>query len=341
MTISVILSLIILTPIAKLFVNPMGINVIENFDGVTDLRLQAYSFYPNLGEGFSPCKYNNEGYSNLFDYENGMSIDVLLMGNSNILASNIIQKYSTANLLINLTYKKIYNIGMFKHYFATCAVNLKKAVEKYKPSEYIVLEIMSASFTDEELKNILSQKVEKVRVITSKETNKSDFVRRIYYRYVRPDLHKILTHSSVLNLIYTQLLALLKHNLNEKIISYEYSTSQNNPVLLSQVLKRMAETAKSYGAKLIIAYHPLVELENDGSLKILGDNKAVKVFADACEQNGIYFIDMSKRFLSEYKKNYTVPTGFFNTSIASGHMNKDGHRMFAEEIYKLMQKIEK
>ena len=67
----------------------------------------------------------------------------------------------------------------------------------------------------------------------------------------------------------------------------------------------------------------------------------MKVFADACEANRIYFIDMSKRFLSEYEKNYTLPTGFFNTSVAKGHMNKDGHRMFAEEIYKLMQKIER
>jgi len=49
---------------------------------------------------------------------------------------------------------------------------------------------------------------------------------------------------------------------------------------------------------------------------------------------------MSQRFLSEYEKNYTLPAGFFNTSVAKGHMNKDGHRMFAEEIYKLMQRIE-
>ena len=114
----------------------------------------------------------------------------------------------------------------------------------------------------------------------------------------------------------------------------------SDPILLNQVLKKMSATVKNSGAKLIIAYHPSVALNKDGSLKIEGNPESVKVFSEACAQNGIYFIDMSERFLSEYEKNYTLPTGFFNTSVAKGHLNKYGHRMFAEEIYKLMQKIE-
>lgn len=66
----------------------------------------------------------------------------------------------------------------------------------------------------------------------------------------------------------------------------------------------------------------------------------MKQFSDLCAQNGIYFLDMSNRFLDEYEKNYTLPYGFMNTSVCKGHMNKHGHKMFAEEIYRLINRIE-
>ena len=59
-----------------------------------------------------------------------------------------------------------------------------------------------------------------------------------------------------------------------------------------------------------------------------------------CYQNGLNFIDMSNRYQEEYKKNYTVPSGFINTAVASGHINKHGHRMIAEELYKAIEEIE-
>ncbi|MBR0279256.1 MAG: hypothetical protein IJQ75_04680, partial [Synergistaceae bacterium] len=56
-------------------------------------------------------------------------------------------------------------------------------------------------------------------------------------------------------------------------------------------------------------------------------------------ENGIYFLNMAGRFLEEYEKDYTLPYGFANTSVGKGHMNVHGHRMFADEIYKLIQRI--
>ena len=102
----------------------------------------------------------------------------------------------------------------------------------------------------------------------------------------------------------------------------------------------MAEDVQASKAKLIIAYHPPVRLKLDGTIKISDEPDIVTKFSELCKQKGIYFLDMRERFLKEYSEHYILPYGFTNTSVGKGHMNKYGHRMFAEEIYSLIQRIE-
>ena len=87
-------------------------------------------------------------------------------------------------------------------------------------------------------------------------------------------------------------------------------------------------------------YHPTTTLNNDGSLTLSSENENVKEFEKLCQDNGIYFLDMSKRFKEEYEKNYILPYGFSNTSVGSGHLNKYGHEMVADELYKLIKEVE-
>ena len=103
----------------------------------------------------------------------------------------------------------------------------------------------------------------------------------------------------------------------------------------------MNEDASSCGAKIIIAYHPSVRVNEDGTLKIMrgAEENAAKI-QKLCRENGIYYLDTGNHFLEEYEKDYTLPYGFMNTSVGRGHMNKYGQKMFAEEIYKLIQEIE-
>lgn len=311
------------------------LTAVEVDNDVTDLRFVPFMRWSDICEGVSMGHFNNEGYNNFFDYDPGMSLDVLVMGSSETQANHVMPASCAANVLMNLSGKKIYNIGMFKHFFPTCAVNLKAAVKKYKPAEFVVIETMSVNFSDAELAEILSRQVAKVKVVTSTEVN-ADFIHRIYYRYIRAGVHKILTKSYSLEFFYRRLISILR----KAVASAETLVTPSDPVLLNRVLEEMAKTVKDSGAKLIIAYHPSVRLELDASLTIESDSESVKIFSDACKSNGIYFIDISERFAREYKTNYVVPNGFFNTTVGSGHMNNDGHRMLAEEIYKLMQRIE-
>ncbi|MBR1657073.1 MAG: hypothetical protein IJ697_01225 [Synergistaceae bacterium] len=114
----------------------------------------------------------------------------------------------------------------------------------------------------------------------------------------------------------------------------------NDSEIMLSLIRQAEGTASSCGAKLIIAYHPRVSLKKDGTLNINDDSEIVKQFSDLCAENGIYFLNMAGRFLEEYKNNYILPYGFANTSVGKGHMNREGHRMFADEIYALIKRIE-
>ena len=41
----------------------------------------------------------------------------------------------------------------------------------------------------------------------------------------------------------------------------------------------------------------------------------------------------------EYNQNYILPHGFINSSIGNGHLNKYGHKMLAEELYKIIEEV--
>ena len=247
-----------------------------------------------------------------------MNIDVLVMGSSQMEAVQMKQSDNASAKLASISGMKVYNIGISAHYFPICIQNLPSAVKKYQPSKYIVMETSSVTFTDNDLKNILSSRVPATE---------------------RGMLRLLMRKNPYFLLLWIQAHDYINNNFKKRSQKNNI-TSENNPVLLSEILNNMKETASKSGAKIIIAYHPSVQLNKDGTIKILSDLNSTAQFSELCKQNGIYFLDMSKRFLDEYKKNYTLPYGFMNTSVGSGHMNKYGHKMLAEEIYGLIQRIE-
>lgn len=260
-----------------------------------------------------------------------MSLDILVMGPSHMEAFQVMPEMNTANLLTAFSHKRVYNIGISAHYLPTCAQNLEAAVEKYSP-KYVIIGIDRIKFTDAELTGVLTHTLPKASVADSTQ----GIIRSYFYRkYLREYVHKYLFSAFF-----------IKGNISKSIENYfskRTETLDNAPInatLLSKVLEQMSETASTTGTKLIIAYHPPISLNKDGSVKLADNPEVVKTFSNLCTEHGIYFVNTGERFLSEYEKNYTLPYGFFNTSVATGHLNKDGHRMFAEEIYKLIQQIE-
>lgn len=116
--------------------------------------------------------------------------------------------------------------------------------------------------------------------------------------------------------------------------------TEDEPVIDSlqeESLNKALELIRSqYAGKLVIMYHPMVSLTENGVLEIT-EQETTPMFRAACEANNILFVDVSEAFLQAYEEDYAVPYGFSNTTMGTGHLSADGHRVIAEELYKVLK----
>lgn len=312
-------------------------------DGATDCKRKPNVFYSRGTEGFAYGKTNNEGYTNMFDYEDGDLIDILVMGSSNMEAYQVAMEESTASRLnAMLENDTVYNIGMDSHNFITCADNFQAAVSKYQPSKYVIIETVDVEFSAEDLVNAINGTVVE---IPSYSGGVVGFLQKNQYlRLINAQIGKFMDGKKIIDL--GKLMQADKSEVfiktNEKGYSQKsakINAADGNIDLLNRLLQKINSEVKACGAKIIIVYHPHTQLDGDGKLLLMNHNpEAIEHFSELCECNGILFLDMSSRFLEEYANNYILPEGFINTYIGVGHMNKYGHAMMADELYKLIER---
>lgn len=298
-----------------------------NRDGSTDYKWEANVFYSRGTEGFAWGKTNNDGFCNLFDYDDDMKIDILVMGSSQMEAFNVDMSQSTASRLNALRENEtVYNIGTSGHTFLTCASNLGAALNKYQPTHYVVIGTGSVSFSDEAMTLAISGETPEI------PSNDGGII-------------GLLQKNPCLRLIYSQIRKFAKLSAEdiedaEDIEVLDESDALNNENLLDDLLRKMSVLAEECGAKLIIVYHPGINIAADGAIDIVTDQDSITQFKRLCDANGIQFLDMSNRFKEEYGNTYILPYGFSNTPVGSGHLNKYGHAMIADELYKLISEDE-
>lgn len=284
-------------------------------DGSTDYKWASNVFYARGTEGFCWGKTNNEGYINSIDYRRGTPIDVLIIGSSQMEAFQVRQEESTTYLLNNLLNNwVVYNIGISGHTFPICVDNLDAAVQKYHPSKYIVIETSDICFPDDILNDVITDA--RVKVGTHSDGIIGHLKANPYIR-----------------LIWNQ----VQNYMETTRAETEISNYSNDAELLSALLKKIKKSADMSGAKAIVIYHPAIKLDSDGSILFDYNAIALEQFKRLCEKNGICFLDMSDRFKQEYSKSHILPYGFSNSSVGSGHLNKNGHAMIADELYQLME----
>lgn len=324
--ISCIIAFILLTLFCYFYYNMPVHNT--NSDGSTDYKWEENTFYSRGTEGFAWGKTNNDGFMNMFDYEDGMEIDILIMGSSQMEAYQVGMDESTASRL-NLLLGKylVYNIGISAHNFLTCACNLEAAVKKYQPAKYIIIETDRLSFSEGALAHAINGTMAEL-------PSYSD------------GIVGFLQHNQFLRLLYKQAKDFMKAQTDDAIDLADNGTSNGtensseNMRLLNQLLEKMSGIAEKNGANIIIVYHPGTIINYDGTLHLTGDSNISQRFQKLCENNGIIFLDMSCRFKREYYDTFTLPYGFANSPVGSGHLNKYGHNMIADELYNLISEVE-
>jgi lysophospholipase L1-like esterase len=80
--------------------------------------------------------------------------------------------------------------------------------------------------------------------------------------------------------------------------------------------------------------------DEDGNIVTENSPEYMDAFKKCCENNNIKAIDVTKQMIESYIKDFEFSYGFPNTAPGEGHLNKTGHRIIAEEVYKSINKME-
>lgn len=295
----------------------------DNPSGATEYVWESRKFYSKGTEGFALGRTNNEGFNNIKDYNEGDEIDILLMGSSHMEGFNVAQDENAAAVInqIFADERYCYNIGTAGHTLLYCISNLPAALDRYQPEEYLILETFSVDFGEEELMSVVDNSI---APIPSHNGGIVGLMQKLPY----------------LRLFYTQHFKGGGEAFGDTQESKPAEAEDNYLPALEQMLDIVAAECAEHQVQPIIVYNSSVLVNADGSARTATDAEKLGVFAELCKQKGICFIDLCPRFLEVYETEHLLPYGFSNTSPGGGHINKVGHRIFAEEVCKAIREME-
>lgn len=306
-----IISLLVLN-IFVFFTGYSGIHVTSK-TGATDYTWLSNMLRTNMEEGFSTFHFDKYGFNNVVSDDH--DVDILLMGSSHMEAVQVQQSENTGALLNRLLPdEKVYNIGISGHNIYTSVKNMKAAVDYYQPSKYVLLETDQVQLDDEKMDAVLDGKYPKIPSYSSGLFYQS----QKYFPVIKTLYKKITDWRSA------------------DALERKSEITEKSKADVTEFLKKAAADAGN--PKLIIMYHPMVELNNDGTINV--ENEGVDAFREACDKNGIIFVDMSEDFEAMYFKDHQLPYGFVNTAVGTGHLNKYGHEVIAQRLAETIQNLE-
>lgn len=305
-----------------------GLPAIADETMATHARGVPNTYFSKITEGICIGVYDQNGFNNAYPAKS--DVDYLCLGSSHMEAMQVMPNrnmvYDLNELLdANERNEYAYNIGVWAERLPECINRLGYAIEAYHPQKAIIIETAILDFSQEEVDGALGQ-TEEGGLRYSFSGGIMGFVRKLPY----------------VRLAYIQLEALVSRKAAEPNDATEVDVGPSFDRVaytrrMTPLLQKAVENAG--GLPVIILYHPGVTIRPDGAMDTNGDQAMIRQFQQICEDNGLFFLDMSDRFAREYKENYTVPYGFANTSAGNGHLNNYGHAMIADELYQLISEV--
>ena len=286
--------------------------------GATDYYWEPDRFYCSAGEGFGWGRTNNEGFNDLADYHAGDSIDILLMGSSQMDGRNIPQKDNAAARLNEMfgREKYTYNIGMSGHTLMHCIQNLEAALERYQPNEYVIIETCLIDFSVNDMQAVLDGTLPDMPSHSGGligVMQRLPYLRLFYQKYINglnngDDMERNSTGSA-------------------SVDPAEYAE------LVNGLMAKVSEECRAAGVQPMVVFDSTVQVDKDGKGYVSANLEKLNVLETACEDNDVIFLDLSDSFLEGYEQFRKLPTGFANTAPGKGHMNSWGHELFARGVY--------
>lgn len=292
--------------------------------GTTEYYWEPNRFYSKGTEGFAWGRTNNEGFNNLLDYREGEKVEILMMGSSHMEGFNVAQDQNAAARLNELFAgeKYTYNIGTAGHTLLYCVKHLDAALTRYQPTEYVILESYGLNFSDGELEALLDGELPDIPSHGG-------------------GLVAMLQKLPALRLLYTKYIKGMNDGEQAQSAALPENTDrQERAALFERLAERIAESCAAADVQPILAYNNSVFIDEEGRAYTDAEEWQLETMREACERNGILFLDVTQRFMESCEQDKRLPYGFSNTAPGAGHINSWGHRLFAEEIYRTITERE-
>ena len=297
----------------------------------TDYVWETDKFYSTGIEGYAWGKTDENGFNNL-NAEYGVNPEILVMGSSHTEGMNVSQKENYVYLLNaffeqNADEFKAYNIGISGHTLTTCLNNLKNAIEEFKPTKYVVIEVANAELSLDDINKISEGTVKKIHSTANPVLvflQKIPFVRCVYHQIDKLGFLEKKPNKTVTDTIV------------KTTIQDESNTSESNDeydVALNSMLNDLSVFAEKNGVRLIIFLNPNLDIDKNGNVVPRQPSSEEKSFVNSCKSNNIEYIDMYDAYTEAYNKTDRLMHGFSNTTLGKGHLNKYGHQIVANILY--------
>lgn len=283
----------------------------------TDFVAEPNQIIVNRSEGFAVNKMDENGYNNPYQVKNCGQIDILLIGSSHVVGEAVSpdnnQGYILNEILPDLY---TYSIAQSGHYLYSCVKNVENAVQAF-PAKYVVMETGMIDLDFDAMEQVCTGEYPNVGLYHGAFTN---FLNK-----------------------YIPIVRLFWNNIDEWMSITSESTGgadDYNSLSYGEMLNAFLSKAASATDNLIIYYHPSTDLDSSGKLIFDTNSDALNAFRNACENNGIIFVDMTDDFKAMYYEDYHLPYGFSNTRLGRGHMNAYGDRAIAERLAEVITILE-
>lgn len=287
-----------------------------NPDGSTEYKWEAGRFYSKGTEGFALGRINNDGFNNLQDYFPGERIDILLMGSSHMEAFNVAQDENAAALL-NERFRgerRVYNIGTSGHTLLYCVKHVDRALTVYAPSDRVILETASLDFSPVDMDAVVDGTCPDIPSRSG-------------------GLLTLLQKLPFLRLFYTQFVKRGDVFVGPADRPQEESSAipGSYEASLGRLLDKLARESRAHDVRAMIVFSPPVLIAPDGGFYTETDPEKLAVFTRLCEEKGVEFLDLTEVYLASCEQ-HILPFGFSNTAPLVGHLNRWGHRLFADAV---------
>lgn len=279
-------------------------------------------------EGFGISHVDSNGYINPDEALSGSGY-VLVMGSSHTQGKEVGDGYRFTDLL-NRRFEDdkihFYNIGADGHTFNYLVQGMRAALEEFPDCNTVVMEISSIST------NLLGD-IDYGQELDEEQTGKylsnhvTDMTRlKTLIKENVPAVYQWKWQYDMTGIDWGNAFGI-------KDLPVEaYKTDTGSPDRTPEI-ERIADYLRTqFDGKIIIVYHPACKITDNGI--VWEREKETGSFERIMEARGIEVIDTTDVFEKTFINTFELPYGFMNTAPGEGHLNKKGHQIVADLLWK-------